>query len=100
PPSRGPGEPFRTAVAAASTAWPCLGRGVVADGGHPVQVEPVGPVGDTQGPDAGVEGPAALAGRHPAGVQFAGALVPAGMAGGPCRTRTVAVPGHRVLPLT
>src|ERR687895_813105 len=98
PPSRGPGEPVRTAVAAASTATPCSGCGVVAAGVDPVQVEAMGAVGDAQGPDAGVEGPAALAGRHPAGVELAGAFVAPGVAGDPGRTRTVAVHGHRAPP--
>ena len=71
---------------------------MVAAGMHPVQVEAVGAVGDAQVTDTCVKDPATLAGRHPASVQLAGALVAPGMAGDSGRTRIDTTESHEPPP--
>jgi hypothetical protein len=56
-----------------------------------IEVEPIGPVGDAQAPHAGIKGPPALAGGHPAGAEVATALVAAGVTWDPGGSRVVII---------
>lgn len=56
-----------------------------------IEVKAMRPIGDTQAPHAGIKGPPALAGGHPASVQLATALVAEGVTWDPGGSRVVII---------